>query len=71
MDSVTDNDLKNFFAASASILTPYAVAPTEPTISEVYIDDKKVAKIQWSKSATIAMVSGAAGHVEGLPAEKG
>jgi Flp pilus assembly protein TadG len=59
VDSVADNDLKNFFAASASILTPYEVAPTEPTISEVYIDDKKVAKIQWSKSATIATVSGA------------
>ncbi len=35
------------------------MSPTEPTLSEVYIDDKKIAKIQWSKSATIAMVSGA------------
>jgi len=58
-DRLTDDELKNFFAASASILTPYQVSPTEPTLSEVYIDDKKIAKIQWSKSATIAMVSGA------------
>jgi Flp pilus assembly protein TadG len=57
--SISDTDLKNFFASSASILTPYSVPPTQPTISEVYIDDKKVAKVQWSKSATIAMVSGA------------
>ena len=58
-DRLTDDELKNFFAASASILTPYSVSPMEPTLSEVYIDDKKIAKIQWSKSATIAMVSGA------------
>ena len=58
-DRLTDDELKNFFAASASILTPYSVSPMEPTLSEVYIDGKKIAKIQWSKSATIAMVSGA------------
>jgi Flp pilus assembly protein TadG len=57
--SILDTDLQNFFASSASILTPYPVLPTQPTISEVFIDDKKIAKIQWSKSATIALVSGA------------
>jgi Flp pilus assembly protein TadG len=57
--SVSDTDLKNFFNSSASILTPYSVTPTQPTISEVFIDSNKIAKIQWSKSATIAMVSGA------------
>jgi Flp pilus assembly protein TadG len=57
--SVLDTDLKNFFNSSASILTPYSVTPTQPTISEVFIDSNKIAKIQWSKSATIAMVSGA------------
>jgi Flp pilus assembly protein TadG len=57
--SVADSDLQNIFAASSSILTPYSVTPTQPTISEVYVDASKVAKIQWSKAATIALVSGA------------
>ena len=59
MDAVTDNDLRNFFAASAAILSPYSVTPTQPTLSAIYVNATKVAKIQWSKSATIAMVSGA------------
>jgi Flp pilus assembly protein TadG len=59
MNAVTDTDVKNFFSASASILTPYVVTPTDPTLSEIYVDANKIAKIQWSKSATIAMVSGA------------
>ena len=33
-DRLTDDELKNFFAASASILTPYSVSPIEPTLSE-------------------------------------
>jgi Flp pilus assembly protein TadG len=57
--SVADSDLKNFFAASASILTPYSVTPIQPTISEIYVDASNVAKIQWSQAATIAVVSGA------------
>jgi Flp pilus assembly protein TadG len=57
--SVADADLQNFFAASSSILTPYSVSPTQPTISEIYVDASKIAKIQWSKSATIALVAGA------------
>ena len=56
--SVADTDVQNFFAASAAILWPYSVTPTQPTISEIYIDATKIAKIQWSKSATIAMASG-------------
>jgi Flp pilus assembly protein TadG len=59
LDSVDDNLLRNFFATSASILMPFDVTPTQPTLSEVYIDNNNVAKIQWSKSATIAMVGGA------------
>jgi Flp pilus assembly protein TadG len=58
--SVTSNDLKNFFAASSGILTPYTVVPVQPSISEIYIDASKVAKIQWSAGATVAMVNGAA-----------
>lgn len=57
--SLTDSDAKNFFAASASVLTPYLVTYAKPTISEIYVDASKIAKIQWSQSATIAMVSGA------------
>jgi Flp pilus assembly protein TadG len=58
--SVTDNDLKNFFAASSGILTPYTVTPVKPSISEIYVNASKVAKIQWSAGATVAMVNGAA-----------
>jgi Flp pilus assembly protein TadG len=59
LSSTSDTEMQNIFAASASILTPYSVTPTLPTISEIYIDANKVAKIQWTTSATIAMVSGA------------
>jgi Flp pilus assembly protein TadG len=59
MSAVTATDLQNFFAASSAILTPYSVTPTEPTISEIYVDATKVAKIQWSVSATIVLESGA------------
>jgi Flp pilus assembly protein TadG len=60
LDSVTDTDLKNAFAAAASILTPYAVSKMKKaTISEIFIDGNKIAKIQWSKTATVAMVNGA------------
>jgi len=59
MNSVSDTDLRNFFAASSAILSPYSVTPTEPTLSAIYVNAAKVAKIHWSKSATIAMVGGA------------
>ena len=59
MASVADTDLQNFFAASGSILTPYSVTPTQPTISEIFIDNNKIAKIQWSKAANLSMVNGA------------
>jgi Flp pilus assembly protein TadG len=52
--SVADTDLTNFFTASISILTPYSPTPTKATISEIYVDSNKIAKIQWSKAATIA-----------------
>jgi Flp pilus assembly protein TadG len=56
--TVTDTDLQNFFAASAAVLTPYTVVPVQPTLSEIYVDATKNAKIQWSKAATVAMVGG-------------
>lgn len=52
--SVADTDLTNFFTASISILTPYSPTPTKATISEIYVDSNQIAKIQWSKAATIA-----------------
>jgi Flp pilus assembly protein TadG len=51
--TVDDNYLTNVFTASIAILQPYSPTPTNATISEVYIDSNQVAKIQWSKSATI------------------
>ncbi len=52
--SVADSDLKNFFAASYGILTPYSATPATATISEVYVNASGVAKIQWSKAATVS-----------------
>jgi Flp pilus assembly protein TadG len=52
--SVTDNDLKNFFAASVGILTPYSATPTQSTITELYVDPTTLkAKVQWSMASTI------------------
>jgi Flp pilus assembly protein TadG len=52
--SVTDTDLKNFFAASIGILTPYPATPTQSTITELYVDPTTLkAKVQWSKASTI------------------
>jgi Flp pilus assembly protein TadG len=52
--AVDDNYLKNVFSASIAILTPYSATPTKATLSEIYVDSLKIAKIQWSKAATIA-----------------
>jgi Flp pilus assembly protein TadG len=58
-NSTSDTDLQNTFAASSAILSPYSVTPIQPTISEIYVDASKIAKIQWSKSATLSLLSGA------------
>jgi Flp pilus assembly protein TadG len=57
--SVADSDMTNFFAAAGAIMTPYAITPVQPVISEIYIDNAGKAWIQWSKAATIALVNGA------------
>jgi Flp pilus assembly protein TadG len=57
--NVQDTDLKNIVATGALILTPYSVTPVKATISEIFVDSNKIAKIQWSKAATVAMVGGA------------
>lgn len=56
--SVDSNDLKNFFAASGAVMAPYTPVPVQATLSQIYIDNNKVAKIQWSTSATITSTSG-------------
>jgi Flp pilus assembly protein TadG len=52
--SVNDTYLQNVFTASIAIMTPYSSTPTKAQISEIYVDSNKVARIQWSKAATIA-----------------
>jgi len=52
--TLADGDLKNIFTASISILTPYSPTPTNARLSEIYVDSNKIAKINWSKAATIA-----------------
>ncbi|WP_456638191.1 TadE/TadG family type IV pilus assembly protein [Bradyrhizobium sp. USDA 10063] len=58
LDSVKTADMQNVFAASGAILLPYSLTPLTATVSEVFIDKDSIAKIQWSQSATVAMVSG-------------
>ena len=52
--AMDDNYLKDIFTASIAMLTPYSPTPTNATLSEIYVDSNKVAKIQWSKPAIIA-----------------
>lgn len=52
--AVTDTDFQNAFNAGVLIFKPYP--PTTPatiTVSEIYVDSNAVAKIQWSRAATI------------------
>jgi Flp pilus assembly protein TadG len=58
LDSVSTMDMQNVFAASGAIMLPYSLTPLTATVSEVFIDKNKIAKIQWSQSATVAMVGG-------------
>lgn len=50
---VADTDLQNFFSASVGIMTPYDPTPTKGTLSEIYVDPKGIARVQWSKSGVI------------------
>jgi Flp pilus assembly protein TadG len=64
---VLTSDQTNFFCASDAILYPYSYGstsagnpvPTSATVSELYVDPTTLqARVQWSTSATITMVSG-------------
>lgn len=58
--SVTDNDLKNVFAASYGVLTPYAATPVKATITEIFVNKNQVATVQWSKTGTVTQTGGSA-----------
>jgi hypothetical protein len=58
LNTTSDTELQNVFAASSAILSPYSVTPIKPTISEIYVNASKIAKVQWSKSATVSLESG-------------
>jgi Flp pilus assembly protein TadG len=51
--SVNDNYLQNVFTASIAIVTPYPATPVKAQISEIYVDSSRVARVTWSKAATI------------------
>lgn len=64
--SVTDTDLTNFFAASKGIMTPYPSAPTQSTITELYVDPTTLAaRVQWSQGTAAR----AAGTTVTIPTE--
>jgi Flp pilus assembly protein TadG len=54
VQTVADIDLQNMFTASISIMMPYSPTPTKAQISEIYVDSKGAATVNWSKAATIA-----------------
>jgi Flp pilus assembly protein TadG len=51
--NVSDTYMQNIFTASIAIMTPYPATPTKAQISQIYVDSSKVAKVVWSKAATI------------------
>jgi Flp pilus assembly protein TadG len=53
LNTVNDAYLQNVFTASIAIMTPYPATPTTAQISQIYVDSSKVAKVVWSKGATI------------------
>lgn len=52
--TLSDSDMQNSFTASISVVMPYNAALVKGTITQIYVDDKGVAKVLWSKSGTIA-----------------
>jgi len=52
--TVNDTYMQNVFTASMKIVDPYLATPLTSTISEIYVDSTAVAKITWSKAATVS-----------------
>jgi hypothetical protein len=48
-----DAYLQNVFTASIAIFAPYCAVPATMQLSEIYVDSNNVAKVQWSKAATV------------------
>jgi Flp pilus assembly protein TadG len=54
--SITDTDIANAFAMNTAIMSPYASAPMQSVISQVFIDPTTlVAKVKWSKASNAAV----------------
>jgi Flp pilus assembly protein TadG len=51
--SVDTTYLQNVFTASISIMTPYSPTPIKAQVSEIYVDSKGKATVQWSQAAVI------------------
>ncbi len=68
--SVTDTDLKNVFAASYGILSPYPTNTADATISMIYVNDAGVAKVQWSKKGTVAQSGSTVSTTLGVSSRK-
>jgi Flp pilus assembly protein TadG len=48
-----DTYLQNVFTAGIAILTPYCAVPATLQLTEIYVDSNQVAKVQWSKAASV------------------
>jgi Flp pilus assembly protein TadG len=55
LDSINATAMQNVFAVSGAIMLPYSLTPLKATVSEVFIDNNGIAKIQWSQSAIVGM----------------
>jgi Flp pilus assembly protein TadG len=50
--TVTDTDLNNAFATGLAIMSPYASAPLQAVVSEIYVyPTTLLAKVKWSKGS--------------------
>lgn len=66
--SLTNNDMKDAFTASISVIMPYDATLVKGTISAITIDANSIATVLWSKAGTIA--SGATQATLGTSARK-
>jgi Flp pilus assembly protein TadG len=48
-----DTYLQNVFTAGIAILTPYCAVPATLQLTEIYVDLNQVAKVKWSKAASV------------------
>ncbi|MGK6319815.1 TadE/TadG family type IV pilus assembly protein [Sphingomonas sp. DT-204] len=65
--SVSQNDVQTILNASAQVLAPYSIAASKITVSQIHIDDKLVATVDWSQGKNVSGLS--KGSAFNLPAE--